>query len=108
MKRLFACTIMLSLLPACYIMAQEQILVDLHEIRPQNVDAKGFSLANDQNIAIKAVGLSTSRWRPAMASAWILNARTRAVVWELSESNTQSYGRYFSKFEDTVHLSAGD
>ncbi|MGH7492978.1 MAG: hypothetical protein ACREOO_11350 [bacterium] len=108
MKRLFACPSMLWLLAAGSVMAQEQILVDLHDLRPQAVEVKGFSLASDQKIAIKAVGFRSSSRRPPVASAWILNARTRALAWELTESNTQSYGRYFSKFEDDVHLPAGD
>ncbi len=108
MKRLFASANMLWLLAAGSALAQEQILIDLHDIRPQSVAVKGFALANDQDLAIKAIGMHTSRRRPAPASVWILNARTREVVWELTESNTQSYNRYFSKFESTVRLPAGD
>jgi hypothetical protein len=108
MKHLFACSSVLLLLAAYSVMAQEQILVDLHDMRPGSIEVKGFSLASAQEVAIEAAGIQTSRRRPALASAWILNARSRELAWELTESNTQSYDRYFNKFDGTVNLPAGD
>ena len=108
MKHLFACASIVTLLPVLPSFAQEQILVDLHDILPKSVTAKGFTLTSEQEISITAVGIRTSRQRPALASAWILDAATREVVWELTESNTQSYDRYLSKFEGVVKLPAGN
>ena len=108
MKRLFAFTNALGLLAAISARAQEQILVDLHDIMPKTVAVQGFALPGEQEIAIRATGTHLGRRHPAMASAWILNARTREVVWEMGESNTQSYNRYLSKFEGAIKLPAGE
>lgn len=108
MKRLFSFAGMILLLASHPALPQEQILVDLHEVWPKSVAVKGFSLSSDQEISIQAVGIHLNRRHPAMASAWILNARTREVVWELAEANTRTYNRYFGKYEGTIKLPPGD
>lgn len=103
-------------------------LVDLHGLSPRELKSQAFSLAAPQDLRIEAVGAeATSRWaqftqvmktmwqgeqRKNQAAAWsgnawILDLKTRQVVWELSAAPTSSGARNSRVFNGTVKLPEG-
>jgi hypothetical protein len=98
----------------------EMRALSFHELREQ-----GFSLASPQEVTIEATGAeSTSRnqytswfpasWRsepegprPWSGNAWILDLRTRQVVWELRQASTTDGRRDMKLFSGRVKLPAG-
>jgi hypothetical protein len=98
--------------------AQSTLLVDIRELTPHELRSEGFSLPNAQEIRIDAVGASEGRsgiwireagrdeyWR---GNAWILNARTREVVWELRRADTRSTRKGVERFDGSLQLPAGE
>src|SRR5689334_5408122 len=78
-------------------------LVDLHNIPPRQLTSAAFLLPSPQEVAIVAVGAESDEQRGTMTklktafdaekrelpwtgNAWILDLKTRAVVWELSRA----------------------
>jgi hypothetical protein len=103
--------------------AQDAVLIDMKDFSPHELRSGGFRLDAPQSIRIDAVGADADRrnwfegnfswgddeeerngWR---GNAWILDARTRKVVWELRQSDTKGGRRDSERFEGTVQLPAG-
>lgn len=115
-----------SLLTQCNIVWGQTPVVDLRELHAREVKSIVFSLGSPQDLRVEAVGAestdtrSTFSWITAMWSskddrqepwrgnAWILDLRTRKVVWELSESATERGHRDTRVFSGSVRLPAGD
>ncbi len=81
--------------------------------RTGNIDAEGFSLRQKASIQIKGyAGLYERMGNDLMFYGWILDAKTREVVWSiLKEKNDEFYrnrdrGRF--SFDSKVTLPAGD
>ena len=110
----------LSLLLASAAPAEAQTLVDLRDLSPRELQTGSFTLDAPQTLSIEAVGaedLDGDRWgswedprwkRPDYwpGEAWIIDARTREVVWSLRAADTDER-RGVHTFEGTVRLSAG-
>src|SRR5262249_19772312 len=93
--------------------------VSMRDLSPHELRTQGFSLSRPQTLQIEAVGAAEAReknvfvrgqrdpgyWR---GNAWILNARTRDVVWELRRANTKGARRDLERFDGNVQLPAGD
>src|SRR5262245_22693703 len=74
-------------------------LISMRDLSSHELRTQAFTLSAPRTLHIEAVGASDAReknvfvrgqkdpgyWR---GNAWILNARTRAVVWELRRANT--------------------
>jgi hypothetical protein len=84
-------------------------LVDIHGVAPRQVKSQAFQLSSSTPLHIDAVGLEgedehgtltllKTMWdgkrppRPWSANAWIIDLKSRSVVWELSAAQT-SRGR---------------
>ncbi len=107
MKRI-ATTIMLGLLAAASQgLAQSDILADISDIPLETVRSAAFALAQDQQVRIEAVGAGETK-RELAANAWILNARTREVVWEMIEAKSSSRSRRLQEVNETISLPAGN
>jgi len=105
--------------------AQPASLADMHGLSFHEVRVQGFSIASPQELSIDATGAaSTSRnqftsWLPAAwrgehdgprpwpGNAWILDLRTRQVVWELRTASTTAGRRDMKLFSGRVKLPAG-
>lgn len=103
--------------------AQTPPLVDLGEITPRRHRVAGFVLTAAGDVHINAVGLEPrpgrftrnreAWWREGEdratwpAAAWILDARTREVVWDLRGSEAQRDRNGRRRFAGTVRLAAG-
>ena len=95
-------------------------LVSMRDLSPHELRTQGFALTSAQTVQIEAVGAAESHdknvfirggerdpgyWR---GNAWILNARTRAVVWELRRSDTKGARRDLERFDGALRLPAGE
>ncbi len=86
--------------------APADALADLRKLTPFQVSDAGFTLSDDQELSIEAVGAPrTDYWA---ANAWILDVRTREVKWELSGAQEENRSSGLAKFEGTLRLPAGD
>ena len=106
---------------------QSPAVVDLHGVGPREVRSTVFTLSAPQDLRVEAIGAEsdsdrgTFSWVSAMwsarkpetrrdpwiANAWLLDLKTRKVVWELSTAATE-HGRHGSRvFNGTVRLPAG-
>ncbi len=112
-----------SLLVGIAALTQSQTLVDIHDLTPREHRAVGFVLTAPQQLRIAAVGADplpernrgrrgdwswqedeSSTWP---AAAWIIDARTRQVVWDLRSAETQRASNGLRRFAGTVRLPAG-
>ena len=96
-------------------------LIEIKPVRVGELKFAGFSLRNTKNIKISAVGAGekvvTAKERSFMsdpndmfAYAWIINAKTRDLVWRMTIDNTsrERGSRYNREFNGELKLPAGD
>ena len=98
-----------------------------HEIRlddfaPNAIQCAGFTLNSDQSIDVEAIGAGGEKTikrtknnfadpQNMFAYAWIIDSRTRELVWRMTPNNTESdwWGaKYNRKFEGDVKLKKGE
>jgi len=100
-----------------------QTLVDIHDLTPREHRTAGFVLAAPQELRVAAVGAdprpereSRNRGKDSWqdddratwpAAAWIIDARTRQVVWDLRAAATDRSSNGLRRFTGTVRLPAG-
>lgn len=104
------------------LVAQSQTIVDIENLTPREHRMSAFVLAAPQELTIQAVGAEPwpdrlrsrddERWQEDEqttwpAAAWILDARTRAVVWDLRAADTRRESNGLRRFSGTVRLPAG-
>ncbi len=103
------------------VLAQTQ-LVDIQNLAPRELRVSAFVLTVPQDLKVSAVGAEPwpdrlrtrddQLWQEDEqttwpAAAWILDARTRAVVWDLRAVETRRESNGLRRFSGTVHLPAG-
>src|SRR5437867_3173993 len=101
---------------------QAPAMVDIHEHTPQEYRVSAFILSAPQELKLSAVGAEPwpdrlrnrdeRRWQDDEqttwpAAAWILDARTRAVVWDLRSAETRRESNGLRHFDGTIRLAAG-
>ena len=106
---------------------QSATVVDLHGLRPREVRSTVFTLSAAQDLRVEAVGAEsdndrgsfswvTAMWsarkdvtrrEPWMGNAWMLDLKTRKVVWELSTASTERGRRGSRVFDGSVRLPPG-
>ena len=104
------------------VLAQTPTLVDIRDPSPKEHRVAGFVLDVPLELRITAVGaepwpdrlreLDEDEWQDDEqttwpAAAWILNAKTRAVVWDLRAAETLRESNGLRRFSGTVPLPAG-
>lgn len=104
------------------VLAQTPTLVDIRDLSPREHRVAGFVLDAPQELRITAVGAepwpdrlrerSDDEWQDDEqttwpAAAWILNAKTRTVVWDLRAAETRRESNGLRRFSGTVELPAG-
>lgn len=89
--------------------AQDKTLVRIDDIYPEDLRLEGFELDANQEIAIKAVGFyyRDEGIRILLGNAWILDSKTRDVVWDLADSRSRSRRRGLIEFSDEISLPKG-
>jgi hypothetical protein len=103
----------------------QAVLAEVRDVKPRQIRVEAFQLSSPQNVRIEAIGeegdlgdrsytvLRTiwkgqpdRRSRPWVGNAWILDLRSRRVVWELSAAKTGGLGGA-REFKGSVQLPAG-
>ncbi|MGH7606251.1 MAG: hypothetical protein ACREME_02845, partial [Gemmatimonadales bacterium] len=100
-----------------------QSLVTISDLSPQEHRVVGFVLSRPEVLIIHAVGAEPRPWRERReedsgswrddewttwpAAAWILDARTREVIWDLRAADTRRDRNGVRRFSGTVRLPAG-
>ncbi|MCH8289372.1 MAG: hypothetical protein IID12_09760 [Candidatus Marinimicrobia bacterium] len=89
--------------------AQDKTLVRIDDIYPEDLRLEGFELDANREIAIKAVGFyyRDEGIRILLGNAWILDSKTRDVVWDLADSRSRSRRRGLIEFSDEISLPKG-
>lgn len=89
--------------------AQDHILTDIRDLAPEQIQVEGFRLDRAQEVKIQGVGFrGRKRSGILFTRAWILDAQTREVVWEIEQADTERRGRVLVEFDDTLDLAKGD
>ena len=101
---------------------QAPALVDIRDLSPREHEVVTFVLPAATELKVKAVGAEPSpervrersrdNWQDEEqttwpAAAWIIDARTRAVVWDLRAVDTRRESNGLRHFDGTVRLPAG-
>lgn len=103
------------------VVAQEREIT-LREFTPDAIQCAGFTLNSDREIVIEAIGAGGDKIikrtknnfadpQNMFAYAWIIDSRTRDLVWRMTPPNTESdwWGaKYNRKFEGEVSLGKGE
>jgi len=96
--------------------------ISLNKFQPGQIKYAGFTLHSDKSVMVEAVGGGGDKVvrrtknnfvdpQNMFAYGWILNARTRELVWRMTPGNTESdwWGaKYNRKFEGKVPLKKGE
>ncbi|MBN1269584.1 MAG: hypothetical protein JXB04_08355 [Kiritimatiellae bacterium] len=85
------------------------VLVDMHDIRPEKLYLSGFALDREQEIEIEAVGFRY-RHRTGVSDispAWILDADSREVAWTARRADSERASRRLREYRDEIRLPAG-
>ena len=115
--------VLTSLLACIATLSQSQTLVNIHDLTPREHRTAGFVLAAPQELRVVAVGADPrpergfrnrdkDSWQDDdrttwPAAAWIIDARTRDVVWDLRAAATDRSSNGLRRFTGTVRLPAG-
>jgi hypothetical protein len=115
--------VLTSLFACIAALTQSPTLVDIHDLTPREHRAAGFVLAAPQALQVTAVGADPRPERGSRnndwgswqdddrttwpAAAWIIDARTRHVVWDLRSAETERSANGLRRFTGSVHLPAG-
>ena len=116
---LAARALVVAALPMFLHTQEPPVLVTIRDLSPQELRSEGFVLSSPQTVHIEAVGAAEARhekiwirnendpgyWR---GNAWILNARTREVVWELRRAHTKEGRKDLERFDGALQLNAGE
>jgi hypothetical protein len=96
--------------------------ISLRNFSPDEIECAGFTLRSDRTIRIEAIGAGGDKVirrtknnfadpQNMFAYAWIINSKTRELVWRMTIKNTESdwWGaKYNRKFEGDVRLERGE
>src|SRR5450759_3426635 len=83
-------------------MAQDNVLVNIRDVRKRDVKFEGFTLNESQSISISVVG--SGKERPLWTRAWILNSDTREVVWNIRHASPKDDDHSSVQFTDKIVL----
>ncbi len=86
------------------------VLVEIDDLEPGDVEVFGFELEREQEIEIEALALGTRKDEHKsveLTAAWILDAGSREVVWDLKDARPASRRRGFREYDQKVRLGAG-
>ena len=106
-RRVFSSILLLLPFLFCVATAQSQVVAEIQHVYPREFQTDGFVLKTDQVVQIEAVGPMARRGRSGLANAWILDARTREVIWEFDASDMRERNSRVREVTDELSLRAG-
>lgn len=91
------------------LIAQSTTLTEIIDFIPEELKFAGFRLDNSQKIMIEVVGMEPDYpFREAsFSNAWILNSKSREVVWNLNSAEKVNNSGKISTFKDELELDPG-
>ncbi|MGH1366552.1 MAG: hypothetical protein ACRBF0_23525 [Calditrichia bacterium] len=101
----FICVLLLGLVATTL---AQTFTVEISDIEPDEIEYAGFRLDRTSDVTIDIVSGHLRGKSSYLATAWILNAENRDVVWELTDSNSKWMSRKLRNYKDTVELPAGN
>jgi hypothetical protein len=87
------------------VFSQKNLLID--DITGKDLQIKFLKLDKDQRIKIKVISPEFYENTNSPAYAWIIDSKTREVVWELEESEYSTFSRNLNEYDDETSLSKG-
>ena len=101
--------LMIFLLLAGTVFAEDVNFIELSYFRHRIMDGQAFEVKRDIEIAIDGRGASDRREYDMLAYGWILDSRTRDVVWEMTVDNTDEVRRSrLRRVDETIRLPKGE
>lgn len=82
-------------------------LVDIDNLDTGDFQSSGFRLNTAQVVRVKAVDLEARGHGGELTSAWILDAKSRRVVWTMGDSKPKRKSRGLRFYDDVLDLRAG-
>ncbi len=101
--------LMVVLVAGTTVLAGEYTIAEIKKLRPDDLKATAFVIAEDMDIHIEAVG-GRHRYADWMyAYPWLINSETREVIWAMDEGFTHRHGGspYLRELEDDIRLKRG-
>jgi len=86
--------------------SQDRVLTDIREILPSEIKVEGFKLNSRQSVNVEAVGFR-ARGVSSFTRAWILNAATREVVWDMDEAGSYEMNGKLVEYKEALRLPRG-
>ncbi|MCH7549115.1 MAG: hypothetical protein IH969_06215 [Candidatus Krumholzibacteriota bacterium] len=90
--------------------ATSSVLVEFDRARSNDLSYAGFHLDGERELEIRDTGYAyrSSGTRFSMSDAWILDSKTREVVWDMYEEREEWKSKRIVSASYTVKLPAGD
>ncbi len=103
----------LTLVIAGSVSAAEKKIASLRDFRTEELKTVGLKLSKPVKVRISALGAGgDSGWMLGddgiFAAAWIINAKTRAGVWEMNAGNTTKADGDYRKCDERITLQPGE
>jgi hypothetical protein len=99
---LVALPVLLGLCP----LAEGKELATIERPRSDRLVSRVFTLDRDQQVRISGVTLARDDWDTARI--WVLDARTRKVVWDVADADVKHRLSGLGRFDDEVRLAGGE
>ncbi len=92
--------------------AGEVILAEIENLEPGDVEVFGFELDREQEVRLEATGLDARKGEHKhksyeLAAAWILDAKSREVVWSLEDARSVRRRGDLREYDQKLRLGAG-
>jgi hypothetical protein len=90
--------------------AQETNLIEMDNFYPEKITIAGFSIDAAQEVSIETAAITPYRSKRnyPFTDAWILDSKTREVVWVLEDAEDVDRSRTVTTFEDKLQLNPGN
>ena len=86
------------------------VLASIEGLEAGDIEVRGFELTRSQEVTIQALALASrdrERENFYLADAWVLDAESREVVWQLADARSKARGRSPRKIDEKLRLGAG-
>ena len=89
--------------------SQNNVLVNMDKIYPEEIQLAGFQLEQEQTISIEAAGIrqEDGKRQRILGNCWILDSQTRQVVWSLKSQELSRDSSPIQKQQEEITLPAG-
>ncbi|MEW5875274.1 MAG: hypothetical protein AB1752_08855, partial [Candidatus Zixiibacteriota bacterium] len=88
---------------------QAETKITITGLGPGEVQSASFAISEDADIHVRAIGAERKASEAMFAYAWILDAKSRSLVWSMDEDFTEPVedSEWLREFDDDIGLKAG-